>query len=138
MISPGNRTAPYLAAFGGSADIIKILVAHGADPRMPDDVEGFSPLHMACQENHKEAVVALIECKAEVNFGAAGRGNVTPLHTAAVEGNAEIIEVLLSKKAKYESKDANGETPLFAAARSNCAEAVRCLAKNKVSPICHP
>jgi len=85
------------------------------------------------QENHLPALVALIECKAEVNWPAKGRGNVTPLHAAAVEGNVEIIELLLSKKAKIGAKDDNGETPLFAAARSNCSEAVKCLVQHKAN-----
>jgi len=127
-ISPGNRSTVYLAAIGGHAGVIKMLAAHGAKIRMPDD-GGFTPLHMACIESHQKCVKTLLELKADVE--AAGENGVTSLHVSSAEDHIGITKYLVKAKAKLEARDSNGETPLFAAARSNSPAAVRYLASAK-------
>jgi len=129
-ITPGQRSAVYLAAMGGHADCIQILRSAGADVRLPDE-NGFSPLHMASAGGHTTAVEMLIKCSADV--GHLGAGGLTPLHVASIEGRMPVVELLLKKKANIKAADDNGETPLFHAARTNRPDIVRCLVAKKVS-----
>lgn len=131
-ISPGQRSAVYLAAMNGHVDVIKALRAHGADVRFPDE-NGISPLHMASAGGHADAAQMLVKCGADVNQ--AGRGKLAPLHVACIEGHGPCVELLLAKGAKIVSLTENGETCLFLAARSGHTQIVNFLVvKHKAEP----
>ena len=51
----------------------------------------------------------------------------TPLLIAAKNGNAEIVKVLLEKKANIEARNDAGDTPLFVAAKEGHEEIVKML-----------
>jgi len=133
MISPGRRTAVYLAAINGHANCIMHLAQLGADVRLPDEEEGFSPLHMAAVHGHIGAVKALLQCKADIKYVTQGI-KLAPLHMAAIEAQEETIELLLEAKADINPKDGNGETVLFAAAKANRAATVQLLTEKKAEP----
>jgi ankyrin repeat protein len=101
---------------------IKSLIKRGADPNMRYGTMGDTLLHFAAMKNKKQATLALIEMKAQVNvIPTVSRGiplhlsRGAPLHMAASYGQIEIIEILYKAGAKINLPDALGDTPLHAA-----------------------
>jgi ankyrin repeat protein len=60
------RTPLFAAAAKGHADVIQVLIAHGADIRARDDWGG-TPLHRAAGEGQTRAAEVLLEAGADVN-----------------------------------------------------------------------
>eukprot|EP00438_Fugacium_kawagutii_P019447 Skav202439 [mRNA] locus=scaffold2957:52823:54250:- [translate_table: standard] len=83
----------HAAAIAGHAEIVQILVEHGADPNQRHGFAGNSPLHFAAEMGHVEVVRRLCLLKADVEAEKAQGG--TALHTAADSNNAAVASVLL-------------------------------------------
>ena len=93
------------AARTGNAEIVRLLIEHGADVKAKGEVYGETALVWAAQENHADAAQVLIAHGAEVNartnplehakdrFGLEGvltilpHGSWTPLMYAARQGS---------------------------------------------------
>jgi len=59
------QVAPlHSAAAGKHAEIVKLLLEHGADPNARQD-GGFTPLHSAAQNDDRESIEALLEAGAD-------------------------------------------------------------------------
>ena len=118
-----GATPLFLAAEVNNLDVIKTLVAAGADPLIVSD-RGTTPLMMAAgagtdvqrEREPEERVTAvetakfLVEHGADVN--AVGQYGWTALHAAAYQGLNDVIEFLVSKGAKIDQKDEFGQTAL--------------------------
>jgi uncharacterized protein len=118
-----GATPLALAAEVNNLDAIKVLVAGGADPNIPTAM-GSTPLMLAAgaatdvqrarsiEERGLAVETAryLVEHGADVN--AVGEFGWTPLHAASYQGLTDVIELLVSKGAKLETKDKLGQTPL--------------------------
>jgi uncharacterized protein len=118
-----GATPVALAAECNSLDAIKALVAGGADPTIPTE-KGVTPLMLASgagtdvqrRRSPEERALAvetakfLVEHGADVN--AVGQFGWTALHSASYQGLNDVIEYLVSKGAKLETKDQLGQTPL--------------------------
>jgi ankyrin repeat protein len=128
---PSVRTSgatPYLlAAAAGEADMMRLLVAKGADPRVATKGDNTTPLLAAAggpwledrtpeeQRRALEAVQAAVELGADLN--AANEKGLTALHGAAYAGANEVVEFLISKGAAVDAKDKIGQTPWTIAAK---------------------
>jgi ankyrin repeat protein len=104
---PGGATALHGAVYWGHPEVARVLLDRGADPTRPTD-SGFTPLHSAvaaptpyCPGDDErtvvETVTLLLEAGAEVN--ARSRGGLTPLFTAAANGDLEVVCLLLERGA---------------------------------------
>jgi len=114
---------PFLrAAYAGDVTIMRLLLKHGADPKI-SAFAGTTPLMAAAgvnwvvdqtydegQKNLLEAVKLCYELGMSVND--ANSMGITALMGAANRGSDEIIEWLVSKGAKLDMKDNEGRTPL--------------------------
>ena len=99
----------HLAAAGYRVEIVRQLLAAGADPNAATNHRGSSPLHYAAD------------------------GFITgPVWDA--KRQVETIRVLLDKGADVHLTDKNGATPLHRAVRTRCIAAVRCLLKAGADP----
>jgi uncharacterized protein len=112
-----------LAAEVNNLEAIKVLVAGGADPNIPTTM-GTTPLMLASgaatdvqrARSIEERGLAvdtaryLVEHGADVN--AVGEFGWTAVHAASYQGLTDVIEFLVSKGAKLETKDKLGQTPL--------------------------
>ena len=100
----------YAAAYYGNTATVKQHIAAGADINAKN-VGGFTPLHGAVGEGHKEIAQLLIAEGADVNVKDKFFGH-TALHDAAEYRRNEIAELLIARGADVNAKNSRGETPL--------------------------
>ncbi len=124
-----GATAFFLAAKVTDVEAMRVLVAAGADPLMPN-ADGTTPLMVAAglkiwnpgedggslmgQEGEVlEAVKMCVELGNDVN--AVNSDGETALHGAAFRGVNAVAQYLVDKGAKLDAKDVRGWTPLLIA-----------------------
>ncbi len=110
------RTPIHLACLTGNTEqIINMLKQdrHLVDARDHED----TPLHCAAIE---AVARLLIEWKADVN--ARGWMAQTPLHVAAFQGHADIVDLLIRHGADVNARRTRGDTPLHWAANAEIAQ----------------
>lgn len=94
-------------------------------------LNGFTPLHHACNRGHAPIVNELLKAGMFANIK--NDDGETPLHSAAYSGHMLIVEQLLDGGADVEAKNNYGETPLFYAARKGMPAVVRLLLQRGAS-----
>jgi len=97
------------AVSSDNTELVKILLAHGADP----NGRGGNILRSAAGRGDTEIVALLLDHGA--NLKALSDG-MTPLHDAAEGGRDEVVKLLLSKGAAVNARRYDGATPLMSAA----------------------
>jgi ankyrin len=114
---------PFLtAALAGDVSVMKLLLKHGADPKIPT-FEGTTALMAAAGVNwvvdqtYDEGPAALLEAvKMCVDLGldvnAVNSMGITAVHGAANRGSDDILRFLVEKGAKLDVKDKEGRTPM--------------------------
>ena len=114
---------PFIrAALAGDVTVMKLLLAHGADPKI-STFGGTTALMAAAGVNWVvdqtsdegpkallEAVQLCVDLGLDVN--AINSMGLTALHGAANRGSDDIIKFLVSKGARLDIKDKEGRTPL--------------------------
>jgi ankyrin repeat protein len=129
-----GQTALMWAAAEGHADVVQVLIEHGANVKSASK-SGFTPLLFAAVKNDPKSVENLLAAGADVNTAlpdgtkalsvaisnksslAAGvlvdhgadpnvadRTGITPLHTAAQQGSLDLVNKLLAKGANPNAK----------------------------------
>jgi ankyrin repeat protein len=130
MFSVIGATPYMMAAASYDAPLMRLMVAHGADPKAVAKLNT-TPLMFAAglnegvnyweqhtaEEDRKalECVKLAIELGADVNATTASGD--TALHGAAYTGSTAIIQYLVDHGAKIDPVDAYGQTPLVVAER---------------------
>jgi ankyrin repeat protein len=105
-------TALHLTAFFSRTQAALLLLAHGADARAPSRNPMMNePLHAAAAGQADAALVhALLDAGADPN--ARQRGGYCALHSAAQNGNEELVRLLLARGADKAPAAADGRIPL--------------------------
>lgn len=93
-------------------NLLKMLIEKGADINARS-IEDITPLHWACEENHREIAKLLIENKADVNI--ADFYGFTPLHVACESGHFRIARLLIENGANINVCNSDGFTSLHMA-----------------------
>jgi len=108
-VSDHGFTPLGIAAHFGNEDIVRFLLASGADPNIQSQ-NGYNvyPLHSAISAGFDNIAKMLIEAGAEVNVVQSSR--TTPLHLASQQGNIDLIILLLEHGANVEVKNDMGLT----------------------------
>lgn len=125
----GTGTTPLLrAAKAGDAEVVQLLLAKGADPKLTTTRFGMTPIMAAAGLGTKEedttgrrktedeaiaSIKLLLDAGADINT--ADRQGDTALHGAAQKGDDKVVQFLVDHGAKLDVKDAKGHTPLDAA-----------------------
>ena len=114
---------PFLtAALAGDLTVMRLLLAHGADPHIPT-VAGTTALMAAAginwvfyqtyDEGPEELLEAVELCYSlGMDVNAVNSMGLTAVHGAANRGSDDIIRFLVDKGAKLDVKDKEGRTPL--------------------------
>ena len=126
MLTTG--TTPLVrAAKAGDAEVVRLLLAKGADAKLATK-NGINPLMAAAGVGTKEedttgrhkteaetieSIKMCLDAGVDVNT-ADGRGQ-TALHGAAQQGYTDVVKFLAAQGAKLDAKDRRGFTPLDAA-----------------------
>jgi ankyrin repeat protein len=99
-----GETPLMTAAQTGSVDVVKTLLAHGADLHAKESSAGQTALMRAIAEHHLDVVRALVAAGDDVN--AKSKNRFTPLMFAAQQGNPAIAKLLVEQGA-----DVNATAP---------------------------
>ena len=121
-----EKTALHAAAEGNSADIVRLLLEHGARPTAVDSM-GRTPLALAAQLGHWNALHALRCCRIAINT--TNITGMTPLHWAVAGKHVECVRDILTE-AGVDTSVVNvgtGNTALITAVKDECVEIVRML-----------
>eukprot|EP00960_Hanusia_phi_P069899 767188-Hanusia_phi.AAC.7 len=106
-----GRTPLLLAALSRRADVVELLVKHGADVNATDvniwhKNSKRSALHWACHRGWQEMAAKLCELGADKE-ARDGLGR-TPIHWAVRRGHLECLQVTMSRRLKW-ARTGNGE-----------------------------
>ena len=107
--SPDGFPCLALAAYFGHAEIVDLLLDHGADPNAQarNDTRVTS-LHAAAARGHSGIIDRLLKAGADAHVRQ--QGSFTALHGAAATGDAAAVEMLLSAGADPDAKNESGQT----------------------------
>jgi len=108
----GPITALHVACKMGHTDVVKALIAGGADLDLADKY-GNTPLIIACHEGHTDVVKALIAGGADLDL--AKNPEITPLQYACKNGHTDVVKALIAGGADLDLADKYGNTPLLMA-----------------------
>ncbi|MHB1047301.1 MAG: ankyrin repeat domain-containing protein [Thermoanaerobaculia bacterium] len=100
------------AVEGGHAEVVRVLLAAGADPNGVG-YAGTPLLAVAAERQGVDVVRALLQGGADV--ARKGAGNATALHAAAGAGRLDNVELLLAAGAKVTARTTRGWTALHSA-----------------------
>ncbi|MCJ1415568.1 Ankyrin-2 [Xylographa parallela] len=123
-------TALSCAAAGGLVDIVRLLLAFGADPNkeipmLPMWPPALPALHNAAGIGNEEIVTLLLASGADIQlkccFGS------TALHIAASSNECQMIRLLVRHGADLEAVDTGRETPLLRAIKQHKEDACKLL-----------
>ncbi|MFC8368253.1 ankyrin repeat domain-containing protein [Streptomyces sp. NPDC057239] len=129
-----GRTALDLAVQEGHAEVVRSLLAAGADPEGDaGPYHELTPVIEAAMFGRATVMEVLID--AGVPMGAqAVRTPYVPLSLAASLGHTDVMDLLLDRGADIEDRDFKGRSPLEWAASYGEAEAVRLLLDRGAEP----
>ena len=119
-----DATPMHVAAEAGHADVLSLLLEHGADLEVRD-IYGLTPLHRASRAGELEAGQFLLDRGADIN--ARDMLNRTPLSSAVSVGYVELARMLVKYGASVNTHSASGYTPLHWAVRQENIQSVRFL-----------
>jgi ankyrin repeat protein len=117
-----GQTPFFTAALSGDVTVMRLLLDHGADPKIPT-IQGTTPLMAAAgidwvfYQSYDEGPKALLEAvqlcyELGLDVNAVNSMGLTALHGAANRGSDDIIKFLVEKGAKIDVKDKEGRTPM--------------------------
>ena len=138
--SAEQRTALHVASFGGSLATVEALLDHGGSrwaslvtDAAPEsrDVYAKTPLHYAAECRADAAPIIKAMVAAGASLTARNRDDQgTPLHVAAIRGNAEAVRALLEAdhdRSVLNAPQGDGSTPLMLACWGGHLDVVRLL-----------
>ena len=121
-----GMTALHWAARHGDVDLIKMLLAAGANVKATTRLANYTPLLMASEIGSAGAIDALIAAGADPK-GTTASG-VSPLMFASAAGQADAVKTLIAHGADVNAAEpARGTTALMFAAANRRTEAIRAL-----------
>jgi ankyrin repeat protein len=107
----GRMGSPlHYALFGGHVNVVRHLLAGGADVNAVHEATGFTPLHASVYSDNPVLTQELISQGAEIN--SRGRRGYAPLDLAIVFGKTEVAGLFIEYGADIEAENGQGRRPL--------------------------
>ena len=122
---PLPATPLYYAVFCGFSVLAEWLITTHAEDVNARCYYDRTPLHVASQEGHVDAVRVLLDHGAHVN--SQERVNWMPLHFASYRGNLKVVHLLLERGAALNARTYFDGSPVYLASGSGHLEVVRLL-----------
>ena len=110
--------ALHTACHYGHPDVVRVLIAGGANVNLPESPDDVTPLLRAISPmENREHAAAMVEdlVRAGANVNAADSDGNTPLLRAVESGNPEVVSLLLSAGADVHACDSEGDSLLASA-----------------------
>lgn len=109
--SDDGFTALHLAVFGGQEEAARLLLERGADPNAvsANETVRVPPLGTAAFVRSVPLARLLLDSGADVN--GRGEGGFTALHSTAQNGDEELAQLLLERRADLELRSDDGKLP---------------------------
>ena len=121
-----GTTALHWAAYHDDLEMVKLLLASGANVKAATREGAITPLFMACQNGNAAVMDALLKAGADANSVKAN--GTTALMIAAASGSVDAVKLLLDRSATINAKEtAHGQTALMFAAALNRSAVVKLL-----------
>jgi len=120
----GIPTPLIAAAFCGHTEVVRLLLARGADVHAVNS-QGRSALVQAADQGHAEIVQLLAHAGSTVDRP--GLFGQNALHLAAWQGHRAVVQTLLACAARIDIRDDAGMTPLALACTEDVPEVVALL-----------
>ena len=131
-----GMTALHWAAYHGSADLARLILAADADVTAVTRIGAYTPLHLAARSGADDVVALLLAKGADARAASQGVGGAQPLHFAAGAGATAAVEDLIRHGADVDAREAAwGQTPLMFAAAEGRTDAVRALLAHGADPM---
>ena len=127
--SPDGFPPLAMAAYLGRGEIVKYLLAKGADLNFAAPGLGFSALTGAVDNNRPEVVKILLEAGADPNYRYED-GAASVMTTAAAVGNPTIMKALLDAGGDPSGATKDGKTPLALALEKGKTEVAELLRRH--------
>jgi hypothetical protein len=124
-----------LYAEKGDLGSIQRLYKEGKDVVNCRGLNGFTPLHHACNRGHALVAAELLRLNALID--SRNDNGETPLHLAVYAGNILIVDQLLDFGADVNARNKEGETCLFYAARKGQPAIIRLLLQRGADAAAH-
>ena len=122
------ETPLFRAVVKGDRDIVQLLLEYGADPNArPPGSE--SPLHIACSNDKKYIVKALIET-GKVDLRELNAKGETPLYSAVLRRQKDCIDVLLDAGSDPNARPLGQDSMLGVAVANDAKAAVKSIVKS--------
>ncbi|NWU97152.1 ANR16 protein, partial [Upupa epops] len=125
-LKKGDWTPLMMACTRKNLEVIKALVEHGANPLLKNK-DGWNCFHIASREGHPHILQYLLDVSPR-SWDTESTIQRTPLHTAAMHGCLEAVELLVERcQYKPDSRDRCGVTPFMDAIQNGHIDIARLL-----------
>jgi uncharacterized protein len=114
-LNPEGETPLFAAVVSGSGqdvEVMRILLAAGADPSIRDQKWGMNPLHMAAAHGQLAEAKLLLAAGLNVDLKEAGNDHYTALQDAIDRNHPSMVELLVKHGADFNLVNGHGLTPL--------------------------
>ncbi len=127
LLANNSKYDVFEVAALGDLERVKVLLKANPDQVFSkDDEDGWTPLHTAAINDHKDVVKFLVDRGAKVD--AKDKNGMTPLLLAIMNNYKDVVELLLASKAGVNARCRNdGRTPLFFAVQGHSKDMVELL-----------
>ncbi|NXX97244.1 ANR16 protein, partial [Centropus bengalensis] len=125
-LKKADWTPLMMACTRQNLEVIKALVEHGANPLLRNK-DGWNCFHIASREGHPQVLQYLLDVSPG-SWDTESTIKRTPLHTAAMHGCLDAVELLLKRcHYKPDSRDKCGVTPFMDAIQNGHVNVARLL-----------
>lgn len=132
-----GTTPLYDAVLAENADMVRLLIAHGAKVAAEAPELGSTSLHEAAEEGRPDILALLLQTDVGPHLGTFDYINRAPLHWSAARGDAESARLLLGAGADVNARneDHAGDSALHVAVEAGHAEMVALLLEYGAEPL---